>query len=158
MSEAASFSKEKVKLLRDRFKHLQGEGTEVHDQEENGENSNEEDDWDINLQNKPQESIEEDRVQDEIPEGEEVIPAAQRDPQLQIQTAAATPHSTRKSRRQRRKPERFRIEATEEQPRQLSPRERKRRQSQAKFGLRKTFVREAGQWKVGTEQEGEEAD
>ena len=107
---------------------------------------------------KPQENIEEDRVQVQIPEGEEVIPAAQRDPQLQGQAAAATPHNTRKSGRQKKKPERFGTAATEEQTRQLSPRERKRRQSQAKFGLRKTFVREAGQWKVGTEQEGEEAD
>ena len=146
-------SKEKVKLLRDRFKHLQGGSTEVHNQEKRREELNEEDDWDINLQDKPQESIEEDRVQEEIPEGEEVIPAAQRDHQPQIQTAAATPHSTRKSGRQRRKPERFRTAATEEQTRQLGPMERKKR-----FGLRKSFVREAGQWKVGTEQEGEEAD
>ena len=151
-------SKEKVKLLRDRFKHLQGGSTEGHDQEERREELNEEDDWDINLQDKPRESIEEDRVRVEIPEGEEVRPAAQLDHQPQIQTTAVTPHSTRKSGRQRREPERFRTAATVEQPRQLSPRERKKRQSRARFGLRKTFVREAGQWKVGTEQEGEEAD
>ena len=151
-------SKEKVKLLRDKFKHLRGWSTEVYNQEEKREELEEEDDWDINLQDKPQESIGEDRVRVEIPEGEEVVPAAQLDHQPQIQAAAASPHSTRKSGRQRRKPERFRTAATEEQTRQLSPRERKKRQSQARFGLRKTFVREAGQWKVGTEQEGEEAD
>ena len=42
--------------------------------------------------------------------------------------------------------------------RQLSPWERKKRQSRARFGLRKTFIRDQGQWKVGTEQEGEDAD
>ena len=42
--------------------------------------------------------------------------------------------------------------------RQLTPRERKNRQSRAKYGLRKIFIREAGQWMVGTEQEGEGAD
>ena len=151
-------SKEKVKLLRDRFKHLQGGSTEVKNQKEKREDSDEEDDWDINLQVKPQEGIEEDRIRGEIPVEEEVFTAAQLDPQPQIQAAVATPHSTRKSGRQRREPERFRTAATEEQTRQLSPRERKKRQSQARFGLKKTFIREAGQWKVGTEQEGEEAD
>ena len=151
-------SKEKVKLLRDRFKHLRGGSTEVKKQEEKREDLDEEEDWDINLQDKPQGSIEEDRVRGEITVEEEVITAAQLDPQPQIQAAVATPHSTRKSGRQRRKPDRFRAAATEEQTRQLSPRERKKRQSQARFGLKKTFIREAGQWKVGTEQEGEEAD
>ena len=151
-------SKEKVKLLRDRFKHLQGGSTEVKNQEEKREDLDEEDDWDINLQDKPQGSIEEDRVRGEIPEEEQVINASQLNPQPQTQAAVATPHSTRKSGRQRRKPERFRTAATDEQTRQLSPRERKKRQSQARFGLKNTFIREAGQWKVGTEQEGEEAD
>ena len=36
-------SKEKVKLLRDRFKHLQGGSTEVHNQEKRREELNEED-------------------------------------------------------------------------------------------------------------------
>ena len=36
-------SKEKVKLLRDRFKHLQGGSTEVHNQEKRMEELNEED-------------------------------------------------------------------------------------------------------------------
>ena len=84
-------------------------------------------------------------------------PDAQLDHQTQGQVAL-TPQSTRKSTRQRRRPERLGETATEEQMRQLSPRERKRRQSQAKYGLRKTFIREAGQWKVGTEQEGGETD
>ena len=119
-------SKEKVKLLRDRFKHLQGGSTEVHNKEERREELNEEDDWDINLQDKPRESIEED-IRIEIPEGREVTPAAQLDHQPQIQTTAATPHSTRKSGTQRREPERFRTAATEEQTRQLSPRERRKR-------------------------------
>ena len=151
-------SKEKVKLLRDRSKHLQGGSTDFYNQEEMREEFEEEDDWDINLQDKPQESIREDRVEVEIPEGEEIVPAAQLDHQPQIQAAAASPHSTRKSGRQRRKPERLGTAATEEQMKQLSPRQRKKRQSQARFGLRKTFIREEGQWKVGTEQEGEDAD
>ena len=44
----------------------------------------EEDDWDINLQDKPQKSIRGDRVGVEIPEGEEIVPAAQLDHQPQI--------------------------------------------------------------------------
>ena len=149
-------SKEKVKLLRKRAEHLRGGSTESQNQEMR-EELDEEDDWDINLQDKPQKSIREDRVRVEIPEGEETVPAAQRDHQPQIQVTAASPHSTRKSGRQRKKPERLGEAATEEQTRQLSPRERKKRQSRARFGLKKTFIREQGQWKVGTEQEGEDA-
>ena len=107
-------SKEKVKLLRDRLKHLQGGSTEGHDQEERREELNEEDDWDINLQDKPQKSIRGDRVGVEIPEGEETVPAAHLDHQPQIQVTAASPHSTRKSGRQRKKPERLGTAATEE--------------------------------------------
>ena len=99
------------------------------------------------------------RGQVEIPEGGELVPATQQDHQPQIQAAAATsPLSIRKSGRQRRKPVRLGTAATEEQMRQLTPRERKNRQSRAKYGLRKIFIREAGQWMVGTEQEGEGAD
>ena len=86
----------------------------------------------------------------EITEGEDYGAAAQ--------MQAAAPHNTSICGKQRRRPERLGTAATEEQTRQLSPRERKKRQSQARFGLKKTFIREAGQWKVGTEQEGEEAD
>ena len=151
-------SKEKVKLLRKRAEHLRGGSTESYNQEEMREELDEEDDWDINLQDKPQKSIREDRVRVEIPEGEETVPAAQLDHQPQIRVTAASPHSTRKSGRQTKKPERLGAAATEEQTRQLSPRERKKRQSRARFGLKKTFIREQGQWKVGTEQEGEDAD
>jgi hypothetical protein len=151
-------SKEKVKLLRRRADHLRGGSTEFHSQEEMREDLEEEDDWDIDLQDKPQESIRKDRVEVEGPEQEEIVPDAQPEHQPQIQSAAASPPSPRKSGRLRKKPERLGMAATEEQTRQLSPRERKRRQSQARFGLKKTFIKDQGQWKVRTEQEGEDAD
>merc|ERR1711954_300273 len=63
----------------------------------------EEDDWDIDLQDKPQESIRKDRVGVEGPEGEEIVPDAQPEHQPQIQSAAASPPSPRKSGRLRKK-------------------------------------------------------
>ena len=81
-------------------------------------------------------------------EGEDTTPAVQMDHQPQEQEEAS-PQGPRQSSRQKKRPERLGTAASEEQLKQLSPRQRRRRQSQAKFGLMKTFIREAGQWKVG---------
>ena len=57
----------------------------------------------------------------------------------------------RKGSRSRKKPDRLGTSATEQQIKQLSPRQKKQRQAQAKFGLKKRFVREEGQWAVGSD-------
>ena len=77
------------------------------------------------------------------------------EPQVQ---EVLSPEGTRKSKRPRKRPERLGAAVTEDQQKQLSPKQRRKRKSQAQFGLKKTLVREAGQWKVGRDMEGEEVD
>ena len=103
--------------------------------------------WFINLQGKPQDDRGEDRLQieREAPEEEDTTPAVQLDHQPQV-LEEGSPQGPRKSSRQRKRPERLGTAASEEQLKQLSPRQRRRRQSQAKFGLTKML---AGQQKMG---------
>ena len=84
-------SKEKVKLLRDRFKKGSFQEEKI-DQEGH---------WYINLQVKPQEDTAEERLEEdtETPEGEVIVPAAQLDQHPQVQ-AAKLPQITKKSGRQ----------------------------------------------------------